>query len=114
MDAFLSIGLDVPSKISLSKSIIIVDQPILPTQILISNLFFSPDCTCVTGFHDLHTYRSGEAIKTIFSEASMMTPRDSTGVVSDNELQRTGELYPAQVSSSLWTISQKSGLSECE
>ena len=43
-----------------------------------------------------------------------MTPRDSTGVISDNELQRTGELYPAQVSSSLWTISSDSNLSECK
>ena len=90
-----------------------VDQPFSKKNYLTFN-YFSPDCTCVVGFHDLHTYRSGEAIKTTFSETCMMTPRDSTGLVSDNELQRTGELYPAQIPSSLWTISQKSELSESE
>ena len=68
----------------------------------------------MVGFHDLHTYRSGECIKTVFSEACMMTPRDSTGIVSDNEIQRTSELYPAQVSNSLWAICTKKDLSECK
>ena len=74
----------------------------------------SPDCTCQTGFHDLHSYRSGECIKAVFHELCMMTPRDSTGTVSDNEIQRTGELYPAMVSNSLWALSTDRSTSNCK
>ena len=36
-----------------------------------------------------------------------MTPRDSTGVTSDNDFQRTGVIYPSTVSNSLWALSTK-------
>ena len=41
-----------------------------------------------------------------------MTPRDSTGVVSDNDFQRTGVIYPSTVSNSLWALSTKVGTSD--
>ena len=45
---------------------------------------------------------------------SVMTPRDSTGVISDNDFQRTGVIYPSTVSNSLWALSTKVGTSDCK
>ena len=41
-----------------------------------------------------------------------MTPRDSTGVISDNDFQRTGVIYPSTVSNSLWALSTEVGTSD--
>ena len=86
-----------------------VDQPFSNFQI---HLFLSPDCTCVYGFHEFHAYRSGECTKALFSEMCVMTPRDSTGVMSDNDFQRTGVIYPSMVSNSLWALSTKVGTTD--
>ena len=64
------------------------------------------------GFHEFHAYRSGECTKALFSEMSVMTPRDSTGVMSDNDFQRTGVIYPSTVSNSLWALSTKVGTTD--
>ena len=76
--------------------------------------YFSPDCTCVRGFHEFHGYRSGECVKSLHYEMCDITPRDSTGVVSDNDFQRTSTLCPSTVSNSLWSISVNPDTSNCK
>ena len=34
----------------------------------------------------------------------MMVPRDSYGVAFDNEVNRSGHIYPAMVSNTLWAL----------
>ena len=70
-----------------------------------SNLiFYSPECTCCFGFAEWHSYRSGEVCKSLFSEIGMMVPKDSYSIPFDNEIRRTGHIYPAMVSNSLWGL----------
>ena len=75
---------------------------------------FSPECTCVRGFAEWHSYRSGECVKCIFSELCMMVPKDSYGVAFDNEICRTAHIYPAMVQNSLWAFCTDETTKNCK
>ena len=44
----------------------------------------------------------------------MMVPKDSYGVAFDNEIRRTGHIYPAMVSNSLWALCDGESTKDCK
>ena len=112
------------SKIDAQRLVISLHSRLILTEPLITsylalyflnkNFIFRPECTCVRGFSEWHCFRSGEVCKSLFSEIGMMLPKDSYGRAFDNEICRTGHIYPAMVQNTLWAFCTDETTKKCK